>query len=120
MLRVIVVEDMALIAMEIRDLLEELGHEVVAVAGNIADALHTVRSVEPRPDFVMLDANLHGKSAAPVAAVLQELGIPFIIASGYGDETLAAMGNEAPRLSKPVSKIELDRVLSQLLANKAI
>jgi CheY-like chemotaxis protein len=71
-LSVLLVEDEALIRMMIADMVEELGHSVVAEAGDIADALKLAETV----DFgiALLDSDLRGID--PVAAIINERRLP--------------------------------------------
>jgi DNA-binding response OmpR family regulator len=59
------VEDEALIRMMLVDMLEELGHAVVAEAGRIEDALRLAH--DPGFDIAILDINLGGPTSTPVA-----------------------------------------------------
>ena len=100
-LRILIVEDEALIAMAYEDLLADLGCEVVGPAPSVAQALAILAT--DRPSAALLDVNLDGEISAPVAARLHRSGIPFLVVTGYeelavGDAVLEA----APRLRKPV------------------
>ena len=69
-----------------------------------------------RPDAAILDLNLSGQSALPVAAALTTQKVPFVIVSGYSrslqrDPALL----RAPYLSKPVDHRTLVSTLVRLL-----
>ena len=81
-LRILIVEDEALVAMLIEDVLADLGHEVVGVAGRLDQALTLAR--EREMDFAILDLNLNGLNTYAIADVLKQRGVPFIFATGYG------------------------------------
>jgi CheY-like chemotaxis protein len=85
-LRILVVEDEMTIALMIEDMLADLGHEVVAMAMRLPQALHLAETVEA--DFAILDINLDGRLSFPVAEVLRDRGVPFVFASGYGSAGL--------------------------------
>ncbi len=119
MARILIVEDMAIIALDLQDTVEELGHEVVGVASSVDDALAKIEEIAPAPDVVMLDANLRGLSAAPVAESLRGRAIPFVICSGYGDEILQSVGTDEPRLAKPFGKSQLEQEIAKLTASPA-
>lgn len=110
MAHIMIVEDMAMIALEISEIVEDLGHEVVLMSGSVDDALEKLSAADLSLDAVLLDANLHDRSAAPVAQKLRELGIPFVIASGYSRSDLVEFGNGV-RLAKPFSKQQLAAAL---------
>ncbi len=117
MARILIVEDMALIAFGIQDMLEELGHKVVGIAGTVTTAIESVDALAPPPDAVLLDANLRGDSAKPVAEHLRDIDVPFLIASGYGEEALGRVGRNEPHLHKPFTKEQLNCSLNKLLAD---
>lgn len=104
-LRVLVVEDEAMVAMLIEDMLEELGCNVVASVASLAVACNTAARAEL--DLAMLDVNVAGELVFPVANVLQERDIPFLLSTGYGTAGLPAefLGREV--LTKPFSQSEL-------------
>lgn len=113
-LRLLVIEDESLIAMELEDMLEDLGHLVLGVGGSVSLALGLLDRFGPELDAVLLDANLGGKSAAPVADALRERGVPFVVASGYELDEVRQLGSDAPRLAKPYGKEEVRKALSSL------
>lgn len=76
---VLVVEDDLLIALDLQIMLEDAGHRVLGPVGTVEKALSLLERVQP--DVVLLDLNLRGKLATPVAERLRTLGIPFIVAS---------------------------------------
>ena len=97
--RVLVVEDDPLIALDIAAILGGCGHEVVGPAGSVAEALRLLAS--ERIDAAVVDADLRGEPAKPVADRLTALGVPFLDATGYG--TLPELGEAGslPATSKP-------------------
>ena len=82
---VLLVEDNMIIAMDAADHLYEGGVERVITCSTVSDALH--RLEKETITAAMLDVSLGTATSLPVAKVLEERGIPFIIASGYGGET---------------------------------
>ena len=83
-LTVLVVEDETLIYLLIEDMLSELGCAEIQHATNVAGALAILE--QSRPDVVLLDVNLAGEPAFPIAAHLAARKIPFIFATGYGKQ----------------------------------
>jgi two-component SAPR family response regulator len=115
--RVMIVEDELLVAMELESLLEEQGCAVVGPAPTVDRALALLD--RERPDAAILDINLDGQTAIPVAAALKARGIPFLLATGYGNMQASEPElNGAPRLDKPVSHDRLVRVLARILRSK--
>jgi CheY-like chemotaxis protein len=99
-LRVLVVEDEALVAMMLQSYLEELGCEVAAVASRLGEALEILVSLV-EIDLAVLDVNLAGEMSFPVAELLRSRGIPFLFATGYGTDGLPEELRNVPVLSKP-------------------
>ena len=98
-LRVLIVEDALLLALELEAGLQEAGAHVVGCAADVDEAL---RMLEAGPvDVAVLDANLNGVSVAPVAAALRTRGVPFVFATGYGDSKILPEGFDAPIIRKP-------------------
>ena len=113
-LRLLVIEDEALIAMDLQDMLADLGHEVLGVSGTIDHALRLIEDCGDRVDAVLLDANLGGASARPIADLLRERNMRFIVASGYGREELRHLGFDGPSIGKPYRREEIDTALAGL------
>lgn len=98
-LRVLLVEDEMMIALLVESMLVELGHRVTGPVGRLNQAV----AMAEREDlnFAVLDLNINGGKAYPVAAALATRGIPFIFATGYGRAGLAAPFEDYPALQKP-------------------
>lgn len=116
-LRILAVEDEALIAMELEDMLEELGHEVIGPASSVDAALALLRGAAP--DAAVVDANLAGRSARPVIDALSDAGIPLVLASGYEARELRNLMIDGPLVRKPYSKSDLAGALRQIGASRA-
>ena len=114
--RVLLVEDEALIAINVADMLETLGCVVVATAAKVEEALGAVE--RGGFDAVLLDVNLHNQNSFPVADALAARGVPFVFATGYGTHGLREDLRDRPVLQKPFRLRELGRVLSGALATR--
>ena len=110
-LKVLVVEDEAIVAMLLEQMLEELDCQVAGVVGQLSQAIETARSVDA--DVAILDLNLSGQRVDPVAAILAERNIPFIFASGYGEDGLAPEWRGRPVLPKPFRLDQLREALER-------
>jgi len=115
--RVLVVEDEMLVAMNIEDILLELGAIVVGPAMRLETALDLAQVAEL--DVAMLDVNLHGGRSYPVAEVLRARGLPFIFATGYGHTDDDGTFGEVPTLAKPFRSQDLERLLLDALKRTA-
>ena len=80
--RILVVEDEALIAAMLEDMLHELGATVVGPALTIKSAIALARADEI--DAAVLDVNIRSERVDPVADILRNWRIPVVFASGYG------------------------------------
>jgi len=110
-LRVLLVEDEALVALLIEQHLSELGCTLAGSARSIAKAMELLD--REKVEAAILDMNVAGKSSEPVAERLDTLGIPFLFASGYGAGGLGSRWGGYPVLQKPFS---LDELKAMLLA----
>src|ERR1700688_2444767 len=86
--RVLVVEDEYLIRMLLEDMLAELGYEIAAAVGTLAEA----SDIAKNGDFnlAILAVNIDGQEIYPVADILAKRGLPFVFVSGYGESSLPA------------------------------
>ncbi len=109
---ILVVEDEALVAMLLEDALTDAGCTVLGPANSVAQALALLK--HSRPEAAVLDLNLAGETSEPIADALAALGVPFLVATGYGAEGLPAGHRGAPVLAKPYDPIELTTALARL------
>jgi CheY-like chemotaxis protein len=79
--RVLVVEDDSILAINLADELAAEGAQVLGPAASVTDALGVIASADL--DGAVLDVNLGGKAAFPVADALADRHIPFIFVTGY-------------------------------------
>ena len=107
--RILVVEDEALIAVMVEDMLTELGSREVGPAATIEAALELARSAEI--DAAVLDVNVRGERIDPVAETLLARGIPVLFATGYGEVRLAS-GVQTTVIDKPYTQDKLARGLA--------
>lgn len=110
--RVLIVEDALLLALELDAGLTEAGAVVVGSAADLPDAM---RLLELPCDIVVLDADLAGVSAEPVARRLIAMGRPFIFATGYGDLGGAPQGFDVPCVQKPYNVRQISAALATAL-----
>jgi two-component sensor histidine kinase/CheY-like chemotaxis protein len=110
-MKVIIVEDAMLLAMELEAGLAEAGAKVVGSAGEIEEAMALV---DTPMDAAVLDCNLHGYSVEPVAEALAARGVPFLFATGYGENQGAPEGFDAPIVRKPYDVAQIAAALAEL------
>lgn len=102
--RIMIVEDEALVALMVEDLLTDFGCEISGSFGAVDEALAYLKDAAVPPpalDGAVLDVNIGGTMVFPVAERLRAAGIPFIFATGYG--ALPRQGFEdVTVLNKPI------------------
>jgi CheY-like chemotaxis protein len=109
--RILVVEDEALVAIAIREALEEQGYSVIGPCNRITDAMVALR--HNRVDAAVLDVNLGDVSVYPLADTLAAESIPFIFVTGYGSEELDRRFLTVPVLQKPIERQALQSIFTQ-------
>ena len=85
--RIMIVEDEALVALMVEDLLTDFGCRISGSFGAVDDALAYLKDAAVPPpslDGAVLDVNIGGTMVFPVAERLRAAGIPFVFATGYG------------------------------------
>jgi len=97
--RILVVEDEALIAMDLQALLEEAGYNVLGPANSSAAALAIIDTEEP--DVALLDVNLGRSDAFGVASILTERNTQVIFLTGHTAHKLPPAQRHLPLVSKP-------------------
>lgn len=112
-LRVLVIEDEGMIAMLLEDILDLLGHSVARKAAAVPEALDAASG--DGFDCAIVDLNLKGESALPVADVLLERGIAFGFASGYAQPDLDEKFAQIPVLGKPFTADDVERLLERIV-----
>lgn len=113
--KILVVEDLSILALDLEQLLLSWGYEVVGPAGSLDRGLHFVKS--DKVDAAILDVNLNGVEVFPLAEQLAAQNIPFIFLTGYdAAETIPARFKACPYLQKPVNREALLNCLHRLLA----
>ena len=83
--RILVVEDEAMVLLDLERLLTELGYEVCGTALSARDAIDAAHWL--KPDLVLMDIQLHGAAdgISAAAAIRQQDGIPAVYLTAHGD-----------------------------------
>jgi DNA-binding response OmpR family regulator len=85
-IRVLVVEDEAIIAIDIAEQLSRAGFQVVGPAPSVAKALKLIADVGC--DVAVLDLNLRAETAEPIARELRSQRTPFLLLSAVSKDQL--------------------------------
>ena len=116
--RVLVVEDEALVAMLLEDMLGDLGCNVMGPAMRVREALDLVESGAPI-DVAILDMNLAGERSFRIAEALGSRAVPFVISTGF-EGGIEADLRDRPVLRKPFLSSDLETALRAALGRKAM
>jgi DNA-binding response OmpR family regulator len=112
-MRVLIVEDEALIAYDLSDQLTAEGFTVIGPAMQVAEAQALLSSEVC--DAAVLDVNLgNGTTSEPIAVQLKDRSIPFIVASGYSSDQHPAVFHDSPLILKPIRITVLIQELRKL------
>jgi len=98
-LSVLVVEDEPIISLLLESMLRDLGCDDVWYASGVEAALEIL--AQRTPDAAVLDVNLAGEPAYPVARRLAAVAVPFVFATGYGAGGIDREWNTRPVIQKP-------------------
>ncbi|WAI02443.1 response regulator [Methanogenium organophilum] len=113
-LRVLVVEDDAIIGMDIEHRVKKLGYEVCGVADTAAEALEIASS--KKPDIALMDIRLRGEVDGIEAARMlrDQLSVPVIFITAYSDMKMRSRALDIDPLGyivKPLREVELRKTL---------
>ncbi|HUU24295.1 MAG TPA: response regulator [Methyloceanibacter sp.] len=115
--RILVVDDEPLISMMVEDWLTELGCEVVGPVLSVADGIEFATAAAL--DGAILDVRLGDGDSYPLAHALLSRGIPFVFATGQGDDCLDSDFENPLVLMKPFDFASVQDVVGKLLGGAA-
>jgi light-regulated signal transduction histidine kinase (bacteriophytochrome) len=111
---VLLVEDSLIISLDAEDILKRLGAKHVATAGTVENALEAIETV--RPEIALLDINLGDHTSYAVADRLREIGVPFMFATGYGEQAQLPEDHKSRIVvQKPYTLENVARALPRLM-----
>ncbi|MDB5691439.1 MAG: response regulator [Alphaproteobacteria bacterium] len=111
--RILLVEDEAIIAMTAEDMAGALGCRIVASAATLAEALAAAE--RGGFDVALLDINLNGVDSLPAAAWLKRQGLPFVFTTGYGSSGRDPAYDDVPLVTKPYRLADLGAAIAEAL-----
>jgi len=112
-LSILLVEDQLVIAMDAEIMLASKGAGAIETAASPAEALRKLANFNP--DAAVLDVNLGTETSLSVAEELVRRNIPFVFATGYGDNIMVPQSFSAPTIRKPYDEQTLSRALNSAL-----
>jgi CheY-like chemotaxis protein len=116
-MRVIIIEDEPLVAMELESTLTAAGCDVIGMAGTLEKARLLIS--QARCDAALVDVNLAGHPVDELAAALTQKNIPFAFVTGYGREGIPRGFRDAVLLKKPFAQDQLIAVMELLIYQSA-
>ena len=115
--RVMIIEDEAIIAMDISAIVAELGHDVTGVAATRAEAV--ALAARDKPDLILADIQLADKSSGVDAVndILAQIGpVPVIFITAFPERLLTGERPEpAFLITKPYSEAQVRSAVSQAM-----
>ncbi|MBU6373205.1 MAG: response regulator [Alphaproteobacteria bacterium] len=116
--RILIVEDVALVAMDLELQARDAGWDVMGPASRIAEALALIQ--HDTPDAALLDVQLGRELVTPVARALRARGVAIVFGSGHkACGMLPPDLQDTPCLDKPFTFADVERALAPMVASKA-
>lgn len=104
-MRVLVVEDEAILALDLAQTVREMGHEVAGPFATVTEALPECSATAI--GFAIIDFNLKGETTEALARALRAEGVAFVLVTGSPVDALPPELRDAPILVKPLQPRDL-------------
>jgi CheY-like chemotaxis protein len=114
--RILIIEDEPIIALDLKNLVTELGHKVVGIAATRKEAVQ--KALAERPGLVLADINLGegGSGIDAVSEILDSFDIPVIFITAYPEKLLTGERPEPTYLvAKPFLPESVQATVGQAL-----
>ena len=117
--RVVIAEDEAIIRLDLKEILQDEGYDVVGETGRGDEVVDLVRNHQP--DLVILDVKMPGADGLEAARAIRDLGdrVAVLILTAFSQRNLIDEAREAgviAYLVKPFQRIELIPAIEQAMA----
>lgn len=112
-LRLLLVEDQYLLALQLADVLEDAGVQVLGPVACVADALELIDKA-PEIDAAILDVNLAGEAVFAVADELRARRVPFAFATGYDPQLMPPRFRDVEVCQKPIDGASVRNAVGRL------
>jgi DNA-binding response OmpR family regulator len=116
MIRILVVENENIIAMEISWIVEDAGYSIVGPERSV-EATRQVLS-RHKVDLALLDVHLAGETVFPVSEMLDAIGVPYIFLTSHPVSSLPGRYEGRPLLTKPFRPRALLALIQQILGGR--
>ncbi|MFA4848406.1 MAG: response regulator [Methanoregula sp.] len=122
MSKILVVDDEAIITMQLEERLSAMGYSVAGMAASGEDAVEKARSI--RPDLVLMDIVMPGRMNGIEAAkiITTEMDIPVVFVTSYADDTIIEKAKSVRPygyIVKPFNELEIKAAIEVALFRKA-
>jgi ActR/RegA family two-component response regulator len=114
---VLLVEDLAPLAMAMKDELEHRGFTVIGPAASVAGARDLARGATPA--VAVLDVSLGEEKVFPLIPNLKEAGVPIVLLTGHEAASIPEEFGDLPMLPKPVDMDALERLIRERVGHAA-
>jgi two-component SAPR family response regulator len=115
--RILIVEDEALIALDLSQVLQQLQAVVVGSVNNMADARKLI--FEVKIDCAILDVNLGDDNVAALIPELDARHIPRVFMTAYSEKNLPPAWSVWPAIEKPMVTGDLLRAIERVIEKRA-
>ena len=109
-MRVLIVEDEYYLANDLAEEFRARGAQVIGPIGTVEEAFRAIE--DGSIDCAVLDVNLRGEVSFPIADRFDAEAIPYVITTGYSEESLPERFRSKTRLEKPFRPELLARILA--------
>jgi len=122
MSQILVVDDEAIITMQLEERLSAMGYTVAAMAANGEDAIEKAKRT--KPDLVLMDIVMPGRYNGIEAAkvITDELDIPVVFVTSYADDAIIEKAKQVRPygyIVKPFNEMEIKAAIEVALFRKA-
>jgi CheY-like chemotaxis protein/DNA-binding PadR family transcriptional regulator len=123
MAKILVVDDEAIITMQLEERLSAMGYTVAGMAASGEEAIDKARRL--RPDLILMDIVMPGKMNGIEAAnlVTKELDIPVVFVTSYADDAIIEKAKSVRPygyIVKPFNELEIKAAIEVALFRKAV
>ncbi len=116
--KILLVEDSLIIALDAEDILMRLGAEVMT-ASSVEAGLEIIDT--DAPTLAVLDINLGDQTSFTVADRLDDMGTPFIFATGYGEQAMLPEPHKHRTVvQKPYTLEGIARILEEIMGKQGL
>jgi CheY-like chemotaxis protein len=110
-MRILVLEDELLAAMDLAEMVQALGATVIGPVGTLREAEQL--ATDAALHGAILDVKLNGNTSLSLAGQLLDRGVPVILATGYSSNMLPERFAHTPKLSKPYSPVTVSKITAE-------